>query len=159
MAVVGTEKPWIEAVTLNLGARQVTTLEYRALRIEHPRVRVLTPFQYAASFLNRTADTFDAVLSYSSIEHTGLGRYGDPLMPNGDLEAIAQTWCSTRPGAYLFLALPMLADRAKCVLQWNAHRLYSYFRMQHLTANFRVLDQIKTGDAAASVLFVLQKLE
>jgi len=149
----------MEAVVLNLGAERVTTLEYRQLSIDHPRVGVVTPFQYAASFLNRTAGTFDSVLSYSSIEHTGLGRYGDPLMPNGDMEAIAQTWCAIKPGGHLFLALPMLRDRTKCVVQWNAHRYYSYFRMQHLTANFRVLQQINTGDTAASVLYVLQKVE
>ena len=27
---------------------------------------------------------FDAISSYSSIEHDGLGRYGDPINPNGD---------------------------------------------------------------------------
>jgi len=27
---------------------------------------------------------FDMVFSFSSIEHDGLGRYGDPLNPNGD---------------------------------------------------------------------------
>ena len=121
LAVVGTEKPWAEAIVLNLGAEKVTTIEYRKLYIEHPRVSVFTPFQYASMFLNRTAEIFDAVVSYSSIEHTGLGRYGDPLMPYGDMEAVAQIWCSIKPGGFLFLAVPMNRDPTDCSLQWNAH--------------------------------------
>jgi len=159
VAVVGTEMPWAEATALNLGARQVTTLEYRELYIEDPRVSVFTPYQYAAKFLNRTSDTFDAVLSYSSIEHAGLGRYGDPLMPYGDMEAVAQIWCATKPGGYLFLALPLnRANRTQCVLQWNALRWYSYFRMQHLTANFKVFEEISKLDGC-NILYVLQKLQ
>ena len=142
VAVQGTEVPWAEAILLNLGADKVTTIEFRELYIEHPRVTVYTPFQYASRFLNRTAEKFDASVSYSSIEHTGLGRYGDPLMPHGDLEAIAQIWCSTKPGGYLFLALPTSSSLQECILQWNAHRLYGYVRMQHLTANWKVLDEI-----------------
>jgi len=157
VAVVGTEKPWAEAIVLNLGAEKVTTIEYRDLYIEHPRVSVVTPFQYASMFLNQTAESFDAVVSYSSIEHTGLGRYGDPLMPYGDMEAVAQIWCAMKPGGYLFLGVPMNGNRKKCVLQWNAHRLYSYVRMQHLTANFKVLDEINAD--GHNTLHVLQKLE
>ena len=38
---------------------------------------------------------FDAVVSFSSIEHSGLGRYGDALNPWGDLIASAQAWYIT----------------------------------------------------------------
>ena len=158
VAVLGTEVPWAEAILLNLGADKVTTIEYRELYVEHPRVNVITPFQYASRFLNRTAQKFDASVSYSSIEHTGLGRYGDPLMPYGDLEAIAQIWCSTKPGGYLFLALPMTSSRQECALQWNALRWYGYVRMQHLTANWKVLDEINMRDGT-HFLYVLQKVD
>jgi len=106
VAVVGTENPWAKAIVLNLGADKVTTVEYRNIIIDHPRVITITPFDYASTFFNRTADTFDAVISYSSLEHTGLGRYGDPLMPYGDMKAVAQIWCTMKPGGYLFLAVP-----------------------------------------------------
>ena len=33
VAVIGTEKPWAEAMLLNLGARHITTLEFRAVGI------------------------------------------------------------------------------------------------------------------------------
>jgi len=157
VAVIGTARPWAEAVLINLGVDKVTTVEYREIVIEHPRVQVTTPYQLAKKFLGRTADTFDASFSYSSIEHAGLGRYGDPLMPYGDMEAMAQIWCVTKPGGYMFLALPMTKNRTECVLQWNIYRRYGSIRMQHVTANWKVLDEINLLDS--HFLYVLQKVE
>ena len=73
---------------------------------------------------------------------------------------MAQIWCAMKPGGYLFLAVPMNGNRKECVLQWNAHRLYSYFRMQHLTANFKVFEELDTVDGRwPNTLYVLQELE
>jgi len=36
-------------------------------------------------FLNNELGHFDGVITYSSLEHSGLGRYGDALNPWGDL--------------------------------------------------------------------------
>jgi len=158
VAVIGTTIPWAEAILLNLGASKVTTIEYNKIKIKHPKVRVTTPYKFAAKFLNRTSDTFDAAFSFSSIEHSGLGRYGDPLMPYGDMEAMAQIWCATKPGGYLFLGLPMTPGRKECALWFNACRRYGYIRMQHLTANWKVLDEKNMFDGT-HFLYVLQKLE
>jgi len=49
VAVLGTEKPWAEAMLMNLGPRRITTLEYRSLIIQHSRVKVITPYQFAAN--------------------------------------------------------------------------------------------------------------
>jgi len=51
VAVLGTENPWAEAMLMNLGPRRITTLEYRTLVIEHSRVNVITPAQFARKFL------------------------------------------------------------------------------------------------------------
>ena len=157
VAVIGTVRPWAEAILINLGAAKVTTIEYNRIILKHPKVRVMTPFKFAKKFLSRTSDTFDTAFSYSSIEHSGLGRYGDPLMPYGDMEAMAQIWCATKPGGYMFLGLPMTPSRKKCVLEFNAGRKYGYIRMQHLTANWKVLDEINMFHNSS--LYVLEKVE
>jgi len=54
VAVVGTELPWAEAMLVNMGAGRVTTLEYRALVIEHSRVVTVTPSRLARNFLEAT---------------------------------------------------------------------------------------------------------
>ena len=63
-------------------------------------------------------NVFDTAFSYSSIEHAGLGRYGDPLNPYADIEAVAQVACLLKPGGIFFLGFGIGRDK----LEWNAHR-------------------------------------
>ena len=71
-----------------------------------PGWTILTPEQFRRSYLAGSLRTFHAVFSYSSVEHSGLGRYGDTLNPWGDLMAVAEAWCVAGPGARLALAVP-----------------------------------------------------
>ena len=71
-----------------------------------PGWTILTPDQFRRSYLAGSLHTFHAVFSYSSVEHSGLGRYGDTLNPWGDLMAVAEAWCVAGPGARLALAVP-----------------------------------------------------
>ncbi len=56
------------------------------------------------------------------IEHVGLGRYGDPLDPDGDLKAIAELKRVVRPGGHLLFVVPTGQAR----ICFNAHRVYGY---------------------------------
>ncbi len=58
-----------------------------------------------------------------TIEHIGLGRYGDPLDPNGDLKAIQELIRVLAPGGNLLFVTP-LGKSAK--IEFNAHRIYRY---------------------------------
>ncbi len=65
----------------------------------------------------------DSVRSMSCmhvVEHVGLGRYGDPLDPDGDLKAIAELTRSLSPGGNLLFVVPV----GKQKLAFNAHRIY-----------------------------------
>jgi len=161
VAVVGTEKPWAEAMLLNLGANSITTIEYRELVIEDERVTTTTPYRMAEQFFSGEGDPFDTVFTYSSLEHSGLGRYGDPISPYGDLEATAQVWCMVKPGGHFILAIPVSKNRKKCLVFWNAYRQYGEVRLQHMTANWRVLDEFDARDHHPHVtqrIYVLQKV-
>jgi hypothetical protein len=57
-----------------------------------------------------------------TIEHIGLGRYGDELDANGDLKAIAELKRVLRPGGDLLFVTPVGRPR----IEFNAHRIYSY---------------------------------
>ncbi len=50
----------------------------------------MTPKELALSHLNGTLRPFDVVVTFSSLEHSGLGRYGDILNPWGDLITMGQ---------------------------------------------------------------------
>ncbi|MBU3968890.1 DUF268 domain-containing protein [Patescibacteria group bacterium] len=56
------------------------------------------------------------------IEHIGLGRYGDPLDPDGDLKAIKELKRVTAKGSNLLFVVPMGQPK----IMFNAHRIYSY---------------------------------
>ncbi len=70
------------------------------------------------------------------LEHIGLGRYGDPLDPQGDLEAMAELMRVLAPGGNLLIAVPVGRPR----LRFNAHRIYSY---EQVIAAFAGLELIE----------------
>ena len=77
---------------LAAGANHVTTLEYNTIRNEHPKITAMKPPEFNAAFLDGTLEKFDIAATYSSIEHSGMGRYGDKLNPYGDLIVMARIW-------------------------------------------------------------------
>lgn len=58
-----------------------------------------------------------------TLEHIGLGRYGDSINANGDLTAMKELSRVIAPGGSLLIALPMGKEMR---IQFNAHRIYSY---------------------------------
>ena len=86
--VLGSQEPWYEALLLAWGAGKVVTMEYNNLTYSHPQLSTVTPSQFLDTegggeyFGPRT---FDVVVAVAAVDHDGLGRYGDPLAPDGDL--------------------------------------------------------------------------
>ncbi len=73
--VVGSQRPWLEVIILEAGAAKVTTLDYAQITSEHPQIDAITPLQMRQGYLDGTfKEAFDAMVSYSSLEHSGLGR-------------------------------------------------------------------------------------
>lgn len=70
------------------------------------------------------------------LEHIGLGRYGDPIDPEGDLKAIAELVRVLAPGGDLLIVTPVGAPR----IQFNAHRIYD---PDAFAASFAPLDLIE----------------
>jgi len=56
------------------------------------------------------------------VEHIGLGRYGDPLDPDGDLKAMGELTRVLAPGGNLLFVVPVGEPR----VMFNAHRIYAY---------------------------------
>jgi Caenorhabditis protein of unknown function, DUF268/Methyltransferase domain len=137
--VIGSQHPWVEAICLHHGAAHITTLEYGKLVSKHPKITTMTPDEFRAkySYLDGTtlAD-IDGVVTHSSIEHSGLGRYGDALNPWGDILAVARAWCVTKPGGFMYLGIPDGQD----LIVSNWHRVYGKLRLPLVTANWQCTD-------------------
>jgi SAM-dependent methyltransferase len=56
------------------------------------------------------------------VEHIGLGRYGDPLDPDGDIKAMRELTRVLSAGGSLLFVVPL----GKPKICFNAHRIYSY---------------------------------
>lgn len=66
--------------------------------------------------------SIDSLSCMHVVEHVGLGRYGDALDPDGDLNAMTELERVLAPGGNLLFVAPVGMPR----VQFNAHRIYSY---------------------------------
>lgn len=161
--IVGSQVPWAEAASIRFGATKVTTIEYMPIATTHPKHVAYTPNEAAAKYLSKTMELADYIITFSSVEHDGLGRYGDPLNAFGDLESIAKMHCLLKEGGILFFAVPVGQDD----IHYNAHRIYGYRRLSVVLAlGFRIIDIVNDKPFRMDVdnkwhtqpIFVLQKI-
>ncbi|VDL76380.1 unnamed protein product [Nippostrongylus brasiliensis] len=147
--VIGSQTPWVEVLALKSGARENIEISERE------------------NFSN--IDSFDFVISFSSLEHSGLGRYGDKLDPIGDLREVLKTLCVLKKGGIFIFA----THRGQDGLAWNAHRTYGRIRLAMIMAGFEWLDtyrgfspyplqptrdELELENSQVQDLFVLRKL-
>ncbi len=156
-AVIGTQTPWLEATCLNAGASKVTTLDFTRKEYEQKEILEWFHVQDYMNYLitNGKMEEFDNAASFSSIEHTGLGRYGDPLDPDGDIKALKQVHCMIKPGGLFFLGLPTSNDNSSYI-EFNAHRVYGHKRLAKLFVGWDLLDE--TPRTQFHSLFILRKI-
>jgi hypothetical protein len=139
--VVGTENPWLEEICLLLGASSVTTLEYGKIISEYPRLYTVTPAEVNEQYRNGSLQLFDTALSFSSLEHSGLGRYGDMLNPWGDVIWTAKISCMVKRGGRLVIGVPWKFDHGPGdQIYWTAHRVYGTLRWPLLLQNWEAFD-------------------
>jgi len=157
--VIGSETPWVESILLALGAEHVTTLEYNRIVSTHPQHEAILPSELSERFVsNGYRSVFDIVVSYSSIEHSGLTRYGDAPHPWGDLVTMARNWCFTDDAGMAFIGIP--TDTTDSIY-FNAHRFYGSLMLSHLFTNWKLKFAswpFKVG-GGRQVTFVLEKNE
>eukprot|EP01083_Nonionella_stella_P094499 265142_1 len=142
--VIGSASPWVECAALAANRdAHITTYEYSTIKSTHPRITSIKPSEFARMYAqDKYFEPFDWAVSFSSIEHSGLGRFGDPLNPWGDVQAMARVSCMLKPGGLFFLALPTGAGGVDG-LMWNAHRIYGRTRFRFMLENFRVIEATK----------------
>jgi hypothetical protein len=147
--MVGSNVPWYESICVAFGAKECTTLEYNKLHYDHPRCTSVTVAEWESSEY-WSSRKFDAVFSISSFEHDGLGRYGDPINPNGDLEAMTKVQSYLKPDGLLFLVVPVGRD----ALIWNSNRIYGSWRLPLLLQGWQLLSMhgFETADLQRATL-------
>jgi SAM-dependent methyltransferase len=108
----------------------VVALDLRDYPLAHPR---LTSVKEDIRRTELPRDTFDTVVAVSTLEHIGLGFYGDPVDPDGDRNAAAEIGRVLKPGGRFLLTVPF--GRAATA---PGHRVYDAGRLRALGAGFEV---------------------
>jgi hypothetical protein len=62
-------------ILLAQGARHITTLEYNRYPCNHPNITLISSVDFSKLVNLNKAPVFDAMVTFSSLEHSGLGRY------------------------------------------------------------------------------------
>jgi SAM-dependent methyltransferase len=120
-----------DAMALWKGAAEVYVVDYNRPFCAHDAVHTVTHDE-----LKNLNIQFDFAISFSSFEHDGLGRYGDPIHPDGDLLAMRKAEQYLKADGILFLGVPLGPD----CLCWNAHRIYGPVRLPLLLRGWLPLD-------------------
>ena len=74
--VIGSETPWIELLALRNGATKVTSVDYLPVKNNHPNINFIHALDFNKQYTegNLATDDVGVFVSFSSLEHAGLGR-------------------------------------------------------------------------------------
>jgi SAM-dependent methyltransferase len=136
VVTMGSRAPWYEAMIIAHGGR-AATIDYNRIICRTSRVKSWTTAEWDAN-----PAPFDYALSISSFEHDGLGAYGDPLDPEGDLKAMKKMKQVVKPGGILLFAVPTGADK----ILFNQARVYGRIRMPMMLEGWKMIDSVGFTD-------------
>ena len=123
--VLGSISPWVECLLLHFNAKCVTTLDYITPECNY-KINTLSMDNYNKEM------KYDVIISFSSLEHDGLGRYGDPINPNGDIDACIEAYSMLNKDGYFICGIP-IGDGC---IEGNFHRIYNKKRIDKLFSLF-----------------------
>ena len=156
--ICGSVSPWIESICFANQFTNITTSDYEVRNVEDDRIK----FVHAHDI----GDTkFDLIISFSSIEHDGLGRYGDPINPHGPFNAVNEFYESLNDNGYLMCGIPVLPEEKKLKptrIVKNRHVIFSKKDVEKLFKKFKIHDIVDQLDGWKQLwqhqpIYILQK--
>jgi len=100
--------------------RRIEVMDIRELAgIGHANISFLKANLMDEGSIER--DMADSVSCLHAIEHFGLGRYGDPLDPDGHLKGFNNIVRMLKPGGTLYMSFPIAMANE---VHFNAHRVF-----------------------------------
>jgi SAM-dependent methyltransferase len=114
----------------------VTTLDIRE-RI--PGLANETVLTCDAKKIELPSNSFQAVVSLCSLEHFGLGRYGDEFDPGADKKAFDEMVRVLAPGGILIFSTTF--TRATPAIAFNAHRVYDRARINDFCRSLELVEE------------------
>ena len=119
-----------------MASREVTTLDVRSRAELLPNEKVVTT---DAKKPKLPPESFDLVLCLSTLEHFGLGRYGDEIDFDADRLAFSSLVRLIKPGGHFVYSTSLTRTNPSFV--FNAHRIYSKEILHDYTQGLRLLEE------------------
>lgn len=98
-------------------------IEFYDFRPAHLHLNNLTSKSVNILSLPFDSNSLPSISCMHVVEHIGLGRYGDPHDPQGDIKAMQELQRVVAPNGQLLFVVPVAG---KSMIQYNAHRIYLY---------------------------------
>jgi hypothetical protein len=123
------------ALTISVLSANVDTtfVDYRPLKANLSGLKSVAGNILDLSFKNGSVASLSCL---HVIEHIGLGRYGDPLDPEGSVKAARELERIVSEGGSLYLSTPVGRER----ICFNAHRVFSPLTIVSLFPNLELVD-------------------
>lgn len=115
-------------------------MDYRPLRVDLDRLGTVAGDLLRIPF---RAGSIGSMSCLHVAEHIGLGRYGDPLDPDGTKKGAAELNRVLAPGGNLFFAVPVGRPR----LCFNAHRIHSAERIREYFGDLELVEYSGVDDS------------
>lgn len=109
--------------------RPIEVFDIRALQAKIPNV-TFKQCDITAPLPSALQHSCDSLSCLHALEHFGLGRYGDPINPEGHRVALANLAQIVRPGGWFYLSVPIGPQR----VEFNAHRVFAIRHLLDLVA-------------------------
>lgn len=105
--------------------------------------------------LHFPSNSIDSLSCMHTIEHVGLGRYGDPIDPDGDLKAINELKRVLALNGDLLFVVPI----GKPKIVFNAHRVYSYDQIISYFKDLKIVEftLISNNPGRTSIIYDAKK--
>ena len=151
-ADIGFSTGCFPAMQIACGIEKCTIFEVRDLKISHPKIEVRV--QDLSVEREDLQPEFDLVTCLSTIEHIGLGRYGDPLDPLSDIKLANNIKKIVRPGGIVLMSFPVGIG---CVF-YNLHRIYSPYRINKLLEGYELIGKYSDLKPLSMLIFQIISL-
>ena len=100
--------------------RNIEVFDVRPVSRQIPRVVFKQIDLMNQDALNASLEQYDSLSCLHALEHFGLGRYGDPIDPNGHEKGFANMAALLKSGGVFYLSVPIGRER----VFFNAHRVF-----------------------------------
>lgn len=143
--VIGSVSPWIEAILYSQGCHDIVTLDLAKLHSEVEELKTVTYSEW-----QRMGSKADLIVSFSTVEHIGLGRYGDQQDEDADIKWMRYfALPNLKPHSVHLLGVPI----GEISVSSTAHRIYGPDRMKRMTEGWRFVEAIFQGRVLNSIPF------